>query len=52
MTAEEASNLAIKLFMDNFPRLQEEAKKIAKERAEELCKNIVDKLKNKENKFL
>ena len=45
MTAEEASNLAIKLFMDNFPRLQEEAKKIAKERAEELCKNIVDKLK-------
>ena len=38
MTAEEASNLAIKLFMDNFPRLQEEAKKIAKERAEELCK--------------
>lgn len=44
MTAEEASNLAIKLFMDNFPRLQEEAKKIAKERAEELCKNIVDKL--------
>ena len=44
MTAEEASNLAIKLFMDNFPRLQEEAKKIAKERAEELCKDIVDKL--------
>lgn len=52
MTAEEASNLAIKLFMDNFPRLQEEAKKIAKERAEELCKNIVDKLKTRENKFL
>lgn len=46
MTAEEASNLAIKLFMDNFPKLQEEAKKIAKERAEELCKNIVDKLKD------
>ena len=44
MTAEEASNLAIKLFMDNFPRLQEEAKKIAKERAEELCEDIVDKL--------
>ena len=53
MTAEEASNLAIKLFMDNFPRLQEEAKKIAEERAEELCKNIVDKLKKtRENKFL
>jgi hypothetical protein len=43
MTAEEASNLAIKLFMDNFPRLQEEAKTIAKERAEELCKDKLEK---------
>lgn len=30
MTAEQASNLAIKLFMDNFPKLQEEAKKLRK----------------------
>lgn len=45
MTAEQASNLAIKLFMDNFPKLQEEAKKIAEDRAEELCKNVIAKLK-------
>lgn len=44
MTAEEASSLTIKLFMDNFPKLQEEARKIAEERVEELCKNIIDKL--------
>ncbi len=44
MTAEEASDLTIKLFMDNFPKLQEEARKIAEERAEELCKNVIAKL--------
>ena len=50
MTAEEASNLAIKLFMDNFPKLQEEARQIAKERAEELSKDIVEKLKEQGKK--
>lgn len=45
MTAEEASSLALKLFMDNFPKLQEEARNVARERAEELCKTILDKLK-------
>lgn len=38
ITAEKASELAINLFMDNFPKLQEDAKRVAKERAEELCK--------------
>lgn len=50
MTAEEASNLAIKLFMDNFPKLQEEARKIAEERAEELCKNVIAKLERQGKK--
>lgn len=44
ITPEKASELAIKLFMDNFPKLQEDAKRVAKERAEELCKNIITNL--------
>jgi len=44
ISAEEASRLAINLFMDNFPKLQEEAKEIARVRAEELCKEVIDKL--------
>ena len=45
ITSEKASELAIKLFMENFPKLQEEARMVAKERAEELCKGIIEKLK-------
>lgn len=44
ITAEKASEIAIKLFMDNFPKLQEDAKRVAKERADELCKNIITNL--------
>lgn len=50
LSAEEASSLAIKLFMDNFPKLQEEAKRIAEERAEELCKNVIAKLERQGKK--
>lgn len=44
MSAEQASQIVTKLFMDNFPKLQEEAGRIAKERAEELCKEVIAKL--------
>lgn len=50
LSAEEASSLAIKLFMDNFPKLQEEAKKIAEKRAEELCKNVIARLERQGKK--
>lgn len=44
INAEQASQIAINLFRDNFPKLQEEARKIARERAEELCNEIINKL--------
>lgn len=47
ISAEKASELALKLFMDNFPKLQEEAAKIARERAEELCEETLTKLLQK-----
>lgn len=46
LSAEDASKLAVQLFVDNFPKLQHEAASIARQRAEELCKSIVDKLLN------
>lgn len=45
ITAEKAFDLAIKLFEDNFPKLQEDARNIAKERAEELFRDILAKFK-------
>lgn len=42
--AEKAAQLAINLFMENFPKLQEEARQIAKERAEELCGEVIKRL--------
>lgn len=39
ITAEKASELAIKLFMDNFPKLQEDAKKLQK-REQKNCAKI------------
>lgn len=44
MTAEEVSRLAIGLFMDNFPKLQEEAQRVAQDRVEEFCQKIIQKL--------
>lgn len=46
LSAKEASELAIQLFLDNFPKLQEEAARIAQQRAGELCESIIDKLQN------
>lgn len=45
MTSEEASKLAINLFMENFPKLQEKAEEIAKSRADEFCSTLIEKLK-------
>lgn len=44
MTAEQASQIAINLFIDNFPKLQEDAKRIARERADEFCKKVIGEL--------
>lgn len=46
MSPLEASKMAINLFEENFPKLREEARKVAKERIEELCKKIIEKLEN------
>lgn len=46
MTTKEASKLAIDLFLDNFPKLQEEANCVARERADEICREIINKLQN------
>lgn len=43
MSAEDASKLAIDLFMDNFPKLQEIAMATARARVEELMKSIIEK---------
>ena len=47
MTPEEASQTAIKLFMDNFPKLQEEANRIVHERVDELVTNVVSEIEQK-----
>lgn len=44
LSAEDASKIAIDLFMDNFPKLQVEARKVAKERADEFCQEVMDKI--------
>ena len=45
MTPQAASEMATNLFMENFPKLQEEARKAAQERADELCRDIINRLK-------
>ena len=47
MTPEEALKLTIDLFNQNFPKLQEEARRIANERADELGNKILENLANK-----
>ena len=44
MTPEEASQVAIKLFMENFPKLQDIAKTTAEARAQEFCQAVIEKL--------
>lgn len=44
MSPEAASKIAIDLFIENFPKLQETAQQVAKERADELVREILGKL--------
>lgn len=44
MTPEEASKLAIDLFMDNFPKLQQKAMNKVEERVSEFCNTVMKKL--------
>ena len=44
MTPEEVSQVAIKLFMENFPKLQDIAKTTAEARAQEFCQAVIEKL--------
>lgn len=44
MTPEQASKLALDIFMDNFPKLKEIATNTARQRAEELTKEFILKL--------
>ena len=44
LSLEDASQIAINLFMDNFPKLQEKAIETVKERVEEFCSETIDKL--------
>lgn len=45
MTAQEAVQLAINLFMDNFPKLQEAAQEVANQRIDEFCSKLIENLK-------
>lgn len=47
LTPAEASKVAVNLFMDNFPKLQEEAMKIVRERIDEIVAKIVSQIENK-----
>lgn len=47
-TPQEASQLAIQLFLDNFPKLQQLAQETAQKRAEELCSSVFRVLEEKE----
>lgn len=46
LSSEEASKIAINLFLDNFPKLQQLAKEIAEERVNELCNKIISALES------
>ena len=47
LTPLEASKMALDLFMDNFPKLQEEAMKTVRERVDEIIQEIVSKIEEK-----
>lgn len=47
LTPAEASQMAIDLFMDNFPKLQEAAMKTVRERVDEIIQEIVSKIEEK-----
>lgn len=47
LTPAEVSQMAVNLFMDNFPKLQEEAMKTVQERVDEIIAEIVSQIENK-----
>lgn len=47
LTPVEASQVAVNLFMDNFPKLQEEAMKTVRKRVDEIIAEIVSQIENK-----
>ena len=49
ITPEEASKMAIDLFLDNFPKLKKIASDVARERVDELVLEIINKLNEKAN---
>lgn len=52
LSPEEACKLATNLFLENFPKLQEEASKIIKERVDELMFKVVENIHKKNIKDL
>lgn len=46
MQPQEACQLALNLFMDNFPKLQQIAADIARERVDEFCRTTIEKLQH------
>ncbi|MBM6937333.1 hypothetical protein H7U37_02170 [Pseudoflavonifractor phocaeensis] len=48
LTPKEACDLAMQMFHDNFPKLQEAAREIAEERVSELMSKIADKMGEKQ----
>lgn len=44
LTPEQASNLALQLFLENFPKLKEEAMQIVTQRVETFCDHLVKKI--------
>ena len=47
MTPTEASQMAIDLFLNNFPKLQEEAMQVARQRIDELMQNTISEINDK-----
>ena len=46
MQPQEACQLALNLFMDNFPKLQQIAEETAQKRVEEFCRTVINKLQH------
>lgn len=49
ITPEKAVEITTKLFMDNFPKLQEAAMNEARRRADEFCKELIGKMQKQDN---
>ena len=49
ITPVQAAEIATKLFLDNFPKLQEAAMNEARRRADEFCKELIRKLQKQDN---